>query len=203
MNVTVDQLRARFAIEGDISNGQAPTVFAAEADGKQVKCPACNSTVDYSVSTRCECPECGLSFPVEEIKVDVNYQCPSCGIISDSEVVASTAMDGHLCINCGDAVGPYVKPKRTPKRKKHKKQSLGEAIDKDKQSRKFTMTDDGKDAHLHFGQMAGQKLSDMVQNKRSRGYMKWMLSETFPDYLKDAIRFQLKQFDIGRSGTNV
>ena len=188
MNVSLDQLRARFVLEGEIKEGRVPEVVAVGTDRKQIKCPACNSTVDYIPAVETECIECGLIFPVIEIKSDAKYDCPTCGVITDDDVVASTNIDANVCINCGETVESYVEIKRVPKRKKQQKpkQSLGDAIKKDKRS-KFTMIDDDHDAMLHFGQFRENKLSDMCKSKRGRGYMRWMLDEMFPDYLKDAI----------------
>ena len=56
---------------------------------------------------------------------------------------------------------------------------------------RFTMF--GKtDALINFGKHKGNKLSDLVKISGGRDYMKWMMREGFPDFLKEAIRHQLK-----------
>jgi len=203
VNVSVNELRTRFLLEGQIRKGNVPAVEAVDVDKTQVKCPACRAKVERN-AIESTCIDCGLKFPIKEIISGIKYDCPKCGVVTDDEVIASPKIDEQLCINCGEAVAPHIK--RTPKRKRAPGAaqsktsgdsaggSLSDAIKKDKKN-KFEMIDNDKDATLNFGQFKGSKLSELTKSKRGRGYMRWMLEENFPSYLKDAIRLQLNNHD--------
>jgi len=200
--VGINEMRARFFIEGELKEGRAPEV--EWQDESQVRCPACKSLVTFfSTPKKLECENCGLLFPVvntnkqgrakpdgdwQEVQV---YQCPECGPIAAEDVFEDSS--GMTCQHCGNQ-GLQPLPGTTTPRRKRSRKSMKDAIMEDKKS-KFTMSDDDKDAELNFGQFRGHRLSNMVKDKRGRGYMTWMLEQSFPDYLKDAIRHQLEDAD--------
>jgi hypothetical protein len=56
---------------------------------------------------------------------------------------------------------------------------------------KWTLTDDGRDATLHFGKHNGQQISAMALDSEARGYLKWMLGADFPADLLAVVRRHL------------
>ncbi len=77
--------------------------------------------------------------------------------------------------------------KEVSKRKSDASRVAGKRNSKDSRFTMFGTTD----ALINFGKHKGNKLSALVSSVGGRDYMKWMLREGFPDYLKKAVQYQL------------
>lgn len=52
---------------------------------------------------------------------------------------------------------------------------------------KYIVTKDGTDAMLMFGRFKGQRLSQMTRSPEGMSYMQWMLTQSFPQELRDVV----------------
>ena len=58
---------------------------------------------------------------------------------------------------------------------------------------KYDIQSDGLDARLKFGEHKGKLVSRMAADSDGSTYLSWMLSEDFPQELKEAIEYQVEK----------
>lgn len=63
---------------------------------------------------------------------------------------------------------------------------------KEKMRGKYTIATTGDDAVIKFGKYAGSSLSELAKTTESISYMRWMLTQEFPDELLSVVRHLLK-----------
>jgi uncharacterized protein (DUF3820 family) len=57
---------------------------------------------------------------------------------------------------------------------------------------RFNLLPDNNDAILNFGKHQGLKISTLAEHRDGQSYLRWMLSQDFPELVKEMIHFQLK-----------